>query len=62
MVQEHYACAVVMGLHLPGDLYDTCVRSLDKSLSQLDQAHVQSACSRWERGLLQSAVTADQYR
>jgi hypothetical protein len=62
MVQEHHACAVVMGLHPPGDLYDTCVRSLDKSLSQLDQAHVQRAGSRRERGLLQSAVTADQYR
>ena len=62
MVQEHHACAVVMGLHPPGDLYDTCVRSLDKSLSQLDQAHVQRAGSRRERELLQSAVTADQYR
>jgi len=35
--REHHACAVVMGLQ-PGDLYDTCVRSLDQSLSQLDQA------------------------
>jgi hypothetical protein len=49
-----------MGLHQPGDLYDTCVRSLDKSLSQLDQAHVQKAGSRGERALLQSAVTTDQ--
>jgi hypothetical protein len=62
MVQEHHACAVVMGLHPPGDLYDTCVRSLDKSLSQLDQANVQRAGLRGERGLLQSAVTGDQYR
>ena len=30
IVQVHHACAVVMGLHQPGDLYDTCVRSLDK--------------------------------
>jgi hypothetical protein len=60
MVQVHHACAVVMGLHQPGDLYDTCVRSLDKSLSQLDQAHVQKAGSRGERALLQSAVTTDQ--
>ena len=61
-VQEHRACAVVMGFDPIGDLYDTCVRSLDKSLSQLDQAHVQRAGSRGERGLLQSAVTGDQYR
>jgi hypothetical protein len=62
MVQVHHACAVVMGLDPIGDLYDTCVRSLDKSLSQLDQAHVQRAGSRQERGPLQSAVTPDQYR
>jgi hypothetical protein len=37
MAHEHHACAVVMGLHQPGDLYDTCVRSLDKTLSELDQ-------------------------
>jgi hypothetical protein len=37
MALEHHACAVVMGLHQPGDLYDTCIRSLDKSLSKLDQ-------------------------
>ena len=40
MVQEHHACAVVMGLHQPGDLYDTCMRSLSKSLSGLDQARL----------------------
>jgi hypothetical protein len=39
---EHHACAVVMGLHQPGDLYDTCVRSLNKSLSELDQAQLTS--------------------
>jgi hypothetical protein len=38
LAQEHHACAVVMGLHQPGDLYDTCIRSLDKTLSELDEA------------------------
>jgi hypothetical protein len=38
MALEHHACAVTMGLHQPGDLYDTCIRSLRKSLSELDQA------------------------
>jgi hypothetical protein len=50
MAQEQYACTVVMGLHRPGDLYDTCLRSLDKSLSELDQARRTStdrnACAR----------------
>jgi hypothetical protein len=40
---EHHACAVVMGLHQPGDLYETCIRSLDKTLSDLDQAQLVSA-------------------
>ena len=40
--QEHHACAVIMGLHQPGDLYDTCMRSLDKTLSELDQAELVS--------------------
>jgi hypothetical protein len=40
--QEHRACAVIMGLHQPGDLYDTCIRSLDKTLSALDQAELVS--------------------
>jgi hypothetical protein len=35
--QEQHACAVVMGLHQPGDLYDTCIRSLNKTLAELDQ-------------------------
>ena len=26
MAREQHACAVVMGLHQPGDLYDTCIR------------------------------------
>jgi hypothetical protein len=38
--QEHHACAVIMGLHQPGDLYNTCMRSLDKTLSGLDQANL----------------------
>jgi hypothetical protein len=42
MAQEQHACAVVMGLHRPGDLYDTCVRSLNKILSELDQASLVS--------------------
>jgi hypothetical protein len=42
MAREHHACAVIMGLHQPGDLYDTCIRSLKKSLSELDQAKLVS--------------------
>ena len=42
IAREHHACAVIMGLHQPGDLYDTCLRSLDKSLSELDQAKLVS--------------------
>ena len=38
MAQEQHACAVVMGLHRPGDLYETCIRRLNKTLSELDQA------------------------
>jgi len=41
-IAEHHACAVIMGLHQPGDLYDTCIRSLDKTLSELDQAKLVS--------------------
>ena len=40
MAQEQHACAVVMGLHQPGDLYDTCISSLSKSLSELDHARL----------------------
>jgi hypothetical protein len=50
MAQEHYACAVVMELRQPGDLYDTCIRSLDKTLSESDEARLvdtdQRACAR----------------
>jgi len=48
-----------MGLHQPGELYDTCMRSLNKTLSELDQARLestqQSACA--DRGL-QPGTTA----
>jgi predicted metal-binding membrane protein len=40
--REHHACAVIMGLHQAGDLYDTCIRSLEKALSALDQAKLVS--------------------
>jgi hypothetical protein len=42
MALEHHACAVVMGLPQPGELYDTCIRSLNKTLAELDQARVVS--------------------
>ena len=69
MELEHHACAVVMGLHQPSDLYDTCIRSLNKSLSQFDQARLvpidRSGCA--ERGFTPGArafavcvVTAEQ--
>ena len=38
MDREQHACAVVMGLAQPGALYSTCIRTLDKTLSELDQA------------------------
>jgi hypothetical protein len=40
MALEQHACSVVMELHQPGDLYDTCVRSLNKTLSELDRARL----------------------
>jgi len=43
MGREQHACAVVMGLHQPGDLYLACIRSLDKTLSGLEQARQASA-------------------
>ena len=42
MKREEHACTVVMGLHRPGDLYDTCIRSLRNSLSGLDRARLTS--------------------
>jgi hypothetical protein len=53
MAQEHHACAVVLGLDPSGDRYDTCVRSLSRSLSEWDQAALiesyRTACA--EKGL-----------
>src|SRR5262249_54083670 len=50
MAREQHACAVVMGLHQPGDLYLACIRSLDRTLSMLDQSRqastMRSACAR----------------
>jgi hypothetical protein len=43
MGREQHACAVVMGLHQPGALYLACIRSLDKTLSGLEQAREASA-------------------
>jgi hypothetical protein len=69
MAREQHACAVVMGLHQPGDLYDTCIRSLSKSLSGLDQARVaekeRTLCSQdgfkpGTRALAVCEVTAEQ--
>jgi len=50
MGRERHACAVVMGLHQPGDLYLACIRSLDKTLSGLEQARealaLRNTCAR----------------
>jgi hypothetical protein len=43
MGREQHACAVVMGLHQPGNLYLACIRSLDRTLSGLEQARQASA-------------------
>jgi hypothetical protein len=43
IAREQHACVVVMGLEKGGDLYDTCITSLDKTLSGLDQARQASA-------------------
>jgi hypothetical protein len=43
MAREQHACTAVMGLHQPGDLYLACIRSLDRTLSELDQARQASA-------------------
>jgi hypothetical protein len=40
--QEQHACAVVLGLDPLGRRYDACIRSLDRSLSQLDYARLVS--------------------
>ena len=38
--KENHACAVVLGLDRSEDPYATCVRSLERSLSESDQAQV----------------------
>jgi len=40
MAQEHHACAVVLGLDPSGRRYDSCIRSLDRSLSEWDQTRL----------------------
>jgi hypothetical protein len=53
MAQEHHACAVVLGLDPSGRRYDSCIRSLDRSLSEWDQTRLvqtgRSACAPRER-------------
>jgi hypothetical protein len=53
IAQERHACAVVLGLDPSDRRYDTCVRSLDRSLAEWDQAQVvqtdRRACS--DKGL-----------
>jgi hypothetical protein len=50
MAQEQHACAVVLGLDPSDDRYDTCVRSLDRSLSGWEQQRLvagqRSACAQ----------------
>jgi hypothetical protein len=50
MAQVQHACTVVMGLEPSGRGYDTCVMSLDRSLSLWDQARMvksdRTACAR----------------
>jgi hypothetical protein len=50
MSQEHHACVVVLGIDPSGRRYDTCIRSLDRSLSEWDQARLvtsgRSACAQ----------------
>ena len=38
LAREQHACAVALGLNPSGRRYSVCVSSLDKSLSELDQA------------------------
>lgn len=53
IAQERHACAVVLGLSPSDRRYDTCIRSLDRSLAEWDQAQVvqtdRRACS--DKGL-----------
>jgi hypothetical protein len=54
IAQERHACAVVLGLDPSDRRYDTCIRSLDRSLAEWDQAQVvqtdRRACS--DEGLM----------
>jgi hypothetical protein len=34
--REHHACALIMGLDPAGELYGTCIRSVDRSLAEWD--------------------------
>ena len=51
--QQHHACAVIQGLEPSGSQYDTCIRSLRRSLTAWDQAQAvqtdRRACA--EKGL-----------
>ena len=51
--QQHHACAVIQGLDPSGSQYDTCIRSLRRSLTAWDQAQAvqtnRRACA--EKGL-----------
>jgi hypothetical protein len=53
IAQEHHACAVVLGLDPSDRQYDTCITSLDRSLTEWDQAQAvqtdRHACA--EKGL-----------
>jgi hypothetical protein len=40
--QEHHACAVVLNLDPSGRRYDTCMRTLDRNLSEWDYARLVS--------------------
>jgi hypothetical protein len=48
--REQHACSVIMGLHQPGNLYNICIGSLAKSLSDQDKARQlstqRSACAQ----------------
>jgi hypothetical protein len=41
--REQHACTVVMGLYPQGALYNICIKSLDTSLSEIDQGRQASA-------------------
>jgi len=47
---EQHACAVILGLDPSRRQYDTCIRSLDRSLAERDQARLvqtgRSACAQ----------------